>query len=602
MTRESPTDDTDDGINRRRLLKITGGLGLTGLAGCSGGDDGGTPTATGTPTSTESTTPTGTTAPTDTPTPTGTATDSPTPTGTATDSPTPTEEPTPTPTEPPAADDHERTVLSDSMNNLIDIAVAPDGRVFYITRGAQFQAATEGTADIGVIMQADDGSVSETVALELPVFTGLEDGALGIAVDPDFEENGWVYAYYSPTNEEVAETDEQLDYLNEAVQDGDTMARPPEESPDVAYNLLSRFTVVGGSIDRATEIEILRVPVQRDMCCHSGGDVEFGPEGHLYLTTGDNTYMYAPTDPGTAPMDEREGRAYYDAQRTSADTSDLRGKILRITPQQDGSYTVPGGNFKETYEAETGETYSEAEFRPEIYAMGMRNPYQADVDPETGTLFWGDFSPNASSWNPDRGPPGFNEHNRATSPGNYGWPQFVGPYPYVSYDYATEESGEPFDPAGPTNDSPHRDGLTQLPPVEDPFIWYPYDWSELGEAPDYVEHPGGEETPFPTFEGAGPVGGPVFRYDSSFAAEGGLHAWYDGKLFIAEWVQDWIRTVSFEGGVADGDVAEIRPFMPDTEFVSPMAMEVGPDGALYVAEYGGTYGTADSQISKITRA
>ena len=83
---------------------------------------------------------------------------------------------------------------------------------------------------------------------------------------------------------------------------------------------------------------------------------------------------------------------------------------------------------------------------------------------------------------------------------------------------------------------------------------------------------------------------------------GGLHAWYHGRLFIAEWVQNWIRTVSFDGSVAEGDVADVRPFMPDTTFDSPIAMDIGPGGALYVAEYGGRYGGADSRISKVTRA
>ena len=571
---DSTESESDGGINRRRLLEVTTALSLTGISGCGGDGDGDTPTPTGSPGSTGSATQTGTA--------------------------TRTEEPTLTPTEPPEPGDHERTVLSDRMNNLIDIAVAPDGRVFYITRGAQFQSATTGTAEIGVIGEDGGGNVTDEVALSLPVFTGMEDGALGIAVDPDFDENNWVYAYYSPTNEQVAETDAQLDYLTEASQNGDTMTGPPDESVGGAYNLLSRFTVSDGSIDRSTEVEVLRVPVQRDMCCHTGGDIEFGPEGHLYLTTGDNTYMYADTDPGTAPMDERDDRTYYDAQRTSGNTADLRGKVLRITPREDGTYDVPDGSLKDAYESETGQSFDDEEFRPEIYLMGLRNPYQAEIDPETGTLFWGGFAPNASDWVPDRGPPGFNEFNRATDPGNYGWPHFTGPYPYIDHDYATEESDGPFDAAGPLNDSPHNDGISQLPAAEDPFIWYPYNWNDVGDGPDHVDRPD-DVPPFPSFEGAGPIGGPVFRYEQAFQEEG-LHAWYDGKLFIAEWVNNWIRTVSFEGSVADGEVAEIRDFMPDTSFDAPMAIEIGPEGALYVAEYGGRYGTADSQISKITRA
>jgi len=615
------TDDSGESDHgrpdRRRFLKAVGALGVVGLAGC-GGDGGGTPTGTATPTdgtaATGTATPTDATAAertttrpnTDTPTDTDGPTDAATPTDTPdaetpTGEPTPTEDPPPTPTEPPDPDDHERTVVSDRMDNLIDLATTPDGRVLYITRGAAFHAAIRDTAEIGVIEEAGDGEFTDTVALELPAFVGLEDGGLGIAVDPAFAENGWVYVYYSPTNEAVAETDAELEYLDQAGSDRDSMARPPEESIGDPYNRLSRFTMNDGSIDRDTETEILRVPVQRDVCCHPGGDIEFGPEGHLYLTTGDNTYALASTDPGTAPLDEREGRDYFDAQRSAGDTSDLRGKILRITPEDDGSYTVPAGNLKERHEADTGESFEDATVRPEIYAMGCRNPYQASVDADTGALFWCDYAADAREWHPDRGPPGFDEFNRTTEPGNYGWPYFTGPYAYLDYDYGTGESGDTFDPAGPTNDSPNNDGLAQLPAVEDSLIWYPGSWDALDGAPDYVDLVNDGEAPFPSLEGAGPTCGPLFRFDSG-SEDRGLHAWYHGKLFIAEWSRGWVKTVSFEGGVADGDVAEVRPFLPDTAFDAPIAMAVGPDGALYVAEYGGRFGTADSRISRITRA
>jgi len=591
-------DSTDDHAgatpSRRRILEMVGAIGLGGLAGCAG--DGTSTQPTDTTTATDATAPTTADAPTETATSTGTET----PTAeTTTGEPTPTT--TRTPTEPPDPSDHRRTILSDGMNNLVDLTVTPDGRILYITRGAAFRATVRDTAEIGVLDPTGSGAVSESVALSLPVFVGLSDGGLGITVDPDFEENGWVYVYYSPTNEAVAETDAQRTYLDRAGSDRRSMARPPSESIGNPYNRLARFTMVDGSIDPASEVEILRVPVQRDTCCHPGGAVEFGPEGHLYLTTGDNTYALASTDPGTAPLDEREDLEYFDAQRSSGDTADLRGKILRITPRADGSYAIPEGNLKDIHEAETGESFEEATFRPEIYAMGFRNPYQASVDPETGTLFWGDYAADSREWHPDRGPPGFNEFNRATEPGNYGWPYFSGPYAYVDYDYASGESGDRFDPAGPTNDSPHSDGLTELPPVEDPLVWYPGDWGALDDAPDYVDLVNDGEPAFPTIEGGAPTCGPVFRYDPSFA-ERGLHAWYDGELFVGEWNRDWIRTVSFEGGVADGDVAEIRPFMPDAEFEAPIAMEIGPRGALYVAEYGGRYETADSRISMITRA
>ncbi len=58
-----------------------------------------------------------------------------------------------------------------------------------------------------------------------------------------------MYIYYSPPNKEVAENDEELEYLNEAGQNGDDVARPPSESLGSPYNQLSRFTVSDNTID-----------------------------------------------------------------------------------------------------------------------------------------------------------------------------------------------------------------------------------------------------------------------------------------------------------------------------------------------------------------
>jgi glucose/arabinose dehydrogenase len=506
--------------------------------------------------------------------------------------------PQPTSQTPSKKESYGKTVLSDRMNNLIDLAIADDGRVFYITRGDFFTGVVGGTTEIGVI---DPETNEDTVVLELDVFTGIrmEDGGQGIALDPNFDENGWLYIYYSPSNKEIADTQEELEYLNKAGQNGDKTVSAPDEPSAEPYNLLSRVTMEGGTINPDSEVEILRVPVQRDLCCHEGGDIQWGPDGeNLYLTTGDNTYSKAQTDaPGFAPLDEREGRAYYDAQRSAADTSDLRGKILRITPQDDGSYTIPDGNLF------TGSDYADERENgtvlPEIYVMGARNPYQASVDSKTGTLFWGDYSADSRVWSDTRGPPGFNEFNRATSAGNYGWPHFSGPYPYFDYNYETQKSGNRFDASSPVNDSPHSDGIEQLPAVTEPFIWYPGKWNlARKDVPDVYDLP--PEVPFPDFEGGAPIGGPVFRYQDDFT-ERGLPPWHDGDYIIAEFGNNWLRTVSFEGGdVAEGEIDQINPLAPDVKLDSPIDVEIGPDGMLYVAEYGNFSGKG-SKVSRIER-
>lgn len=98
--------------------------------------------------------------------------------------------------------------------------------------------------------------------------------------------------------------------------------------------------------------------------------------GYLFLSVGDNTSPYGDAA-SYAALDERPGREYFDAQRTSANTQDLRGKILRIKPRPDGGYDIPPGNL----------FTNPQEGRPEIFVMGVRNPYRMAIDPLTGYEF-----------------------------------------------------------------------------------------------------------------------------------------------------------------------------------------------------------------------
>ena len=117
---------------------------------------------------------------------------------------------------------------------------------------------------------------------------------------------------------------------------------------------------------------------------HEAGSLAFGPGGELYISTGDNTNPFESN--GFNPIDERPGRAIFDAQRSAGNTNDLRGKILRIKPQPDGTYEIPAGNLFPA-DGSAG--------RPEIYVMGNRNPFRISIDAETGWLYWGEVGPDA---------------------------------------------------------------------------------------------------------------------------------------------------------------------------------------------------------------
>ena len=103
------------------------------------------------------------------------------------------------------------------------------------------------------------------------------------------------------------------------------------------------------------------------------------------------------------------------ARRSAGNTNDLRGKILRISVQEDGSYTIPEGNLFAPGTADT---------RAEIFAMGLRNPFRMVFDPLDGTMWIGNVGGNNSD--------SFEEIDRGVAGANYGWPDQEGPECFVS--------------------------------------------------------------------------------------------------------------------------------------------------------------------------
>lgn len=361
-----------------------------------------------------------------------------------------------------------------------------------------------------------------------------EEGLMGLKADPDFKNNHFVYLFYSPA--------------------------------DTSVNRLSRFKFENDSLDLKSEKVILQFFSQREICCHTGGSIAFGKDNMLFLSTGDNSTPFDEgknpyANHGFAPLDDRPGHQQFDARRSAGNTNDLRGKILRIKMNPDGTYSIPPGNL---FAANT------ANVRPEIYVMGNRNPYRISVDQENGYLYWGEVGPDAPSDSLDtRGPRGYDELNQARKAGYFGWPLFVGNnYPYHVHNYATGENGPPFDAAKPVNESRNNTGLRDLPAVSPGFIWYPY-----AESPEFPQLGTG---------GRNAMAGPVY-YTSMFPEATRLPDYYNGKLFMYEWIRNYIKAVTM---LPNGDFDKMEPFMSSIKLSSLIDMEVGPDGRLYLLEYG----------------
>ncbi|QKZ14757.1 PQQ-dependent sugar dehydrogenase [Spirosoma sp. KUDC1026] len=424
---------------------------------------------------------------------------------------------------PPDENRFTKAVLAEKLNEPLEMTILPDERVLLVERHGAVRLYSPTTKQLRTIATIP---VSTKYTDKEGNVTEAEDGLLGVNIDPNFAQNHWVYLYYS--------------------------------DPDAARNILTRYELKGDELVLSSKKVILEVPTQREQCCHTGGSIDWDRAGNLYLSTGDNT---SPRATLYAPIDEREGRSPWDAQKSSGNTNDLRGKILRIHPEADGSYTIPDGNLFPKGTLKT---------RPEIYTMGHRNPYRIAVDRHTGNLYWGDVGPDAGTDSAGVGPMAEDEYNVAQRPGNFGWPYFVGANKaYNDVNFATNAKGAPFDPAHPVNDSPNNTGLRDLPPAQPALIAYP-----ASESKKY---------PIMGSGGRSAMAGPAY-YKADFAgAKRPFPDYYDGKVFFYEWMRDMILAVTVND---KGEQTNIERFLPNMPFSHPIDMAFGPNGDLYVLEYG----------------
>lgn len=423
----------------------------------------------------------------------------------------------------------EKTIVLSDLVQPMELDIAPDGRIFVI----ELQ---------GVVKLFDPSDASLAEIARLDVTTEQENGLIGLALDPHFADNHWVYLQYSP--------------------------------PDFPGQHISRFKFVDDALDMSSEQLLLKYEEQRQQCCHHAGSMEFGPDGNLYIGTGDNTNPFADSE-GFAPLDQRPERHAWDAQRTAGNTKSYNGKILRIRPNLDvAGYAIPEGNL---FSADG------AVGHPEIYVMGCRNPWRISVDQRSGFLYWGDVGPDAGQ-DGERGPRGYDEVNQARSAGNHGWPFFIGNNrSYAMVDFATGKIGPPQDPMHPRNHSVNNTGSQELPPARPPLFYYPASVSD--------------EFPEVGTGGRTACAGPVYYFDSQLKSDRRFPAAYDSTLFAFEWSRNWIMAAHLD---QDGNLERLERFMPDETFVRPIDLQFDAGGSLYVIEYGETWGVnPDAKLVRV---
>jgi glucose/arabinose dehydrogenase len=208
-------------------------------------------------------------------------------------------------------------LVNGDLQSPIDLQNAGDRRLFIVEQR-------------GVVRLLDETGLHDEPFLDIRdrvLDTGNEQGLLGLAFPPDFASNGWFYVDYTGGT-------------------GDTV--------------IARFSI-GSDPNRADpESEARLLKIDQPYPNHNGGRIVFGPDGYLYIGTGDGGSQGDP-----------EGRAQ--------NLDSLLGKILRLDVDGAESYAIPPDN-----------PFAAGGGRPEIWASGLRNPWRFAFDSATGDLFTGD--------------------------------------------------------------------------------------------------------------------------------------------------------------------------------------------------------------------
>lgn len=205
-----------------------------------------------------------------------------------------------------------------------------------------------------------DGEMNTDPVGTIPnIVTSSEEGLLGIAVDPDFPDSSYIYLFYTS---------------------------------NTGYNRVSRFTLEGDvadpqsdnlTLDLASERILLELPNETPL--HNGGSIRFGSDKTLYVSHGEDQRWKEYEEP------------------YMQDLSNPYGKILRI--RRDGSAPDDNPSFPDEGPARM----------PEIFAIGLRNPFRFAIDPHTDRLFIGDVGTNIRE-----------EFNLSSGGENFGYPRYEG--------------------------------------------------------------------------------------------------------------------------------------------------------------------------------
>ncbi len=224
------------------------------------------------------------------------------------------------------------------------------GRIFVFEQGGKIKIVKNGKVNKDPFLDISSRLDGLNIAYS-------EKGLLGMAFHPDYKSNGRFFVYYSA----------------------------PSKLPKFDHkSVVAEYKVSAANADQADMKEIIIMEILQPESNHNGGMLAFGPDGFLYIGTGD----------GGGANDE------HGTIGNGQDLNTLLGKILRIDINKEKPYGIPADN----------PFVGKSNHRGEIYAYGLRNPWRFSFDNLNGKLFCGDVGQNK-----------YEEINIIEKGGNYGW-------------------------------------------------------------------------------------------------------------------------------------------------------------------------------------
>jgi glucose/arabinose dehydrogenase len=323
---------------------------------------------------------------------------------------------------------------ADNGVDALTYAVGDPGRLFVNGRAGVIELVKNGVLQGTPYLRLNGPVASGGAGLSILNSGGADErGFLGLAFHPDFNVAGspGFGRFYTYTSEPI---------------DGTAEFSHPEITAGTAtrsyQNVVREFTVTPGTDVATISSSRVMFRIDKVQSNHNGGNIRFGPDGYLYIGTGD----------GGGGNDNNGGITSNSDGHTNntgngQDTTVAYGKILRIDPITGNPGTITSANGK--YGIPTGNLFSASATQvKEIYAYGQRNPWRFSFDKLTGTLYSGDVGQGARE-----------EVDVITNGGNFGWPYNEGSLQNSTY-AAVRPPG--FTDIQPIAEYTHSDGIAVI--------------------------------------------------------------------------------------------------------------------------------------------